>query len=202
MIYLVTGIDTDVGKTVVSAILVEALQADYWKPVQCGWPRDTETVASLVSNEQSTYFQEQWLLEEPASPHQAAANQGITLSLSEIQVPNYRQTLIMEGAGGLMVPLNQHEYILDLAKKCADGVILVAKLYLGSINHTIMTIDLLRQHRLPLAGIVFNGPPNKHSESIILDRAEAPALLHLAADSDINPENIKLWAQELRDNWN
>ncbi|MDH3710958.1 MAG: dethiobiotin synthase [Cyclobacteriaceae bacterium] len=201
MRYFVTGIDTDVGKTVVSAVLTEALAADYWKPVQCGYPRDTETVASLVSNPHSKFHQEHWLLEEPASPHQAAAHQGLSLRLEDIKLPDYDTDLIIEGAGGLMVPLNQQELLLDIAKKFADQVILVVRLYLGCINHSLLTIEVLKQHGLTLGGIIFNGDRNEHSESVIIEKSGVRQWLHLEANSKINSQKISAWAQELKNNW-
>jgi len=202
MNYFVTGIGTDVGKTVVSAVLAEALQADYWKPVQCGLPRDLEVVAALVQNENSMFHHEAYLLDEPASPHQAAYNQGLTLRVESITLPQTSNELVIEGAGGIMVPLNDQEFMLDLIKKFADQVILVANLYLGSINHTLLSIDILKHHGIQIRGIVFNGYSNSHSESIILSYSKSDSLLHIPPDSLIDSEHIKIWAQILRKNMN
>lgn len=202
MNYFVTGIGTDVGKTVVSAVLAEALQADYWKPVQCGFPRDLEVVAALVQNENSIFHHEAYLLDESASPHQAAYNQGLTLKVESITLPQTNNELVIEGAGGIMVPLNDQEFMLDLIKKFADQVILVANLYLGSINHTLLSIDILKHHHIQIRGIVFNGYSNSHSESVILSYSESDSLLHIPPDSLIDSEHIKKWAQILRKNMN
>ncbi len=200
MNYFVTGIGTGVGKTVVSAVLVEALQADYWKPVQCGLPRDIEVVSSLVQNQSSNFHDETYLLNESASPHQAAYNQGLVLAIDGIAVPNTNNDLVIEGAGGVMVPLNEQEFMLDLIKKFADQVVLVADLYLGSINHTLLSVDILQRHHIEIRGIVFNGHPNSHSESVILSYSKSVNLLHLPPDSLIDSEHIKKWAQILRKN--
>lgn len=199
MRYFVTGIGTDVGKTVVSAVLVEALKADYWKPVQCGYPKDSEVVASLVTGG-GKFHKEHYLLDEPASPHQAAFNQGIELQLSDIDPPDTSNHLVIEGAGGLMVPLNNRELVIDMAKKFSDRLILVASLYLGSINHSLLSIEVLKKRGIEIAGIIFNGKPNPHSESIILSYSGSRSLLHLPPDSNINPQNIQKWAQTLRKN--
>lgn len=200
MRYFVTGIGTDVGKTVVSAVLVEALKADYWKPVQCGYPRDSEVVESLITGGTGTFHKEHYLLDEPASPHQAAHNQGIELHLRDIAPPDTSNHLVIEGAGGLMVPLNNRELIIDMAEMFSDKLILVASLYLGSINHSLLSIEVLKKRGMEIAGIIFNGMPNPHSESIILSYSESRSLLHLPPDSDINPQNIQKWAQALRKN--
>ncbi len=200
MNYFVTGIGTGVGKTVVSAVLVEALHADYWKPVQCGLPRDLEVVSSLVKNQSSNFHGETYLLNEPASPHQAAHNQGLILGINDISVPKTNNDLVIEGAGGIMVPINEQEFMLDLIKKLADQVILVANLYLGSINHTLLSVDILQRHHIEIKGIVFNGHPNSHSESVILSYSRSVNLLHLPPDSLIDSEHIKKWAQILKKN--
>jgi dethiobiotin synthetase len=198
--YFITGIGTEVGKTVVSAILVEALGADYWKPVQCGLPRDTEVVAGLVSNKNSIFHEERHLLTEPASPHQAAANQGIGIRLSDFSAPETENDLVVEGAGGIMVPLNQDEFMLDLIERFADRLILVSNLYLGSINHSLLSIDALKARGLEITGIVFNGPSNLHSEQIIQSYSGSKCWLRLEPESKIDPQNIKRWAQILRRN--
>ena len=200
MNYFVTGIGTDVGKTLVSAVLVEALEADYWKPIQCGYPRDSETVESLVSNATSVFHPEAYLLEEPASPHQAAHNQSIPLKMANITLPEVQNDLVIEGAGGLLVPINDQEFIIDLVQEFADKVILVASLYLGSINHTLMSIESLRRRDIEISGIIFNGQSNRHSESIILSYSGSKCLLHLEPNSEIKAENVRLWAKELKAN--
>ncbi len=169
MNYFVTGIGTDVGKTVVSAVLAEALHADYWKPVQCGGLdySDAQRVRNLVSNNKSQFYPETYVFKTPVSPHAAAAIENTEIDIDKFVLPNTQNNLIVEGAGGLMVPLNSRFLILDLIKKLNLTVILVSKNYLGSINHTLLTTEILRIHQVPVAGIIFNGIENKDSEAII-----------------------------------
>jgi dethiobiotin synthetase len=201
MRYFVTGIGTDVGKTVVSAVLVEALKADYWKPIQSGYPRDLETVRSLVSNSQSVFWPEQHLLQEPASPHQAAHKEGISLTVAGLEVPTHQNDLIVEGAGGVMVPINNQEYMLDLLKTLTDETVVVIRLYLGCINHSLLTLDLLRRHEVKVKGIIFNGNSNSYSEQAILNGAEAPKLLHIPQLDQVSKEHIIMWANQLKEQW-
>ena len=167
----ITGIGTDVGKTLVSAIFVESLKADYWKPVQCGNldNSDTSYVKQLVTSKDSVFHPEAYRLKEPISPHAAAGMEGIEISINEIKLPATQNTLIIEGAGGLMVPLNSVNHVIDLIIEFNAEVILVAKHYLGSINHTLLSIDALKNRNIPIAGIVFNGERNETSERVILN---------------------------------
>lgn len=167
----VTGIGTEIGKTFCSAIIVEALKADYWKPVQAGEldDLDSDWVKNAISNSKSQFHPEQYLLSEPMSPHAAARIDGVELLPDNFQAPSTDNTLIIEGAGGLMVPLNDSgDMIVDLIPKLADEVILISKNYLGSINHTLLSIELLKQRQISIKGIVFNGDPNPETEAIIL----------------------------------
>jgi dethiobiotin synthetase len=166
----VTGIGTDVGKTIVSAVLVEALQADYWKPIQSGDldNSDTKKVQRLVTNTKSQFHQEAYRLNTPASPHYAAELDGIDISLKNIQLPQTNNHLIIEGAGGLMVPINHKgETIIDVIKHLDASVILVSRHYLGSINHTLMSLNVIKSEGLKVEGIIFVGDENKATESII-----------------------------------
>ena len=159
-IYFVTGIGTGIGKTVISAILAEALNADYWKPVQAGYEdgTDTEWVKKRLSNGNARVHPEAYLLRKPASPHIAAREEGVEISIPKIcsLVPQIKCNLIVEGAGGLMVPLNGKEFMADLIQSLDAKVILVSRNYLGSINHSILTSNLARQRNLPVIGWVFN----------------------------------------------
>jgi dethiobiotin synthetase len=201
MNYFVTAIDTDSGKTMVSAILCEALQADYWKPVQAGLPRDADTVQKLVSNN-TTIFPEAYLLKTPASPHAAAALDGITIKLSGFIVPPTKNDLVIEGAGGCLVPLNDTDFVIDLVAKVADAVILVADLYLGSINHTLLTVEALRKRNVRAKGIIFNGQPNPESERIILHHSGLRCLLRITREETIDQNTVKRYADLLKENWN
>jgi dethiobiotin synthetase len=166
----VTGIGTDVGKTVVSAVLVEALKADYWKPVQTGsfFSRDTTEVRRIVSNTKSKFHPETYSLKQPMSPHAAAELEGVEIQMDQLTLPATNNHLIIEGAGGLMVPLNRKFFMIDLIQKFNAEVILVVKNYLGSINHTLLSIELLKQRGIKVLGIIINEEPHELSESIIL----------------------------------
>ena len=176
--YFVTGIDTDVGKTTISAILVEALAADYWKPVQAGGLdcTDTNAVQQLVSNPTSHFFKETYRLNTPASPHYAAELDGVEIDVQAFQIPETDRNLIIEGAGGLFVPLNKDFLIIDLIQRFNIPVVLVAKFYLGSINHTLSSIDALQKRNIPIAGIIFNGPITESSQKYILEYSKIPCL--------------------------
>ncbi|GAA4840922.1 dethiobiotin synthase [Algivirga pacifica] len=195
----VTAIHTDSGKTLCSAILTEALQADYWKPVQSGYPRDTESVKELVSNTTSTFYPEQYLLTEPMSPHASARIDGVTIDLDQITLPD-ANNLVVEGAGGLMVPLNDEEYIVDLIEKLQIPVILISNLYLGSINHSLLSINELKRRNIPVAGIIFNGDSNPESERIIEAHSGYPVLLRVPTLKEVTPETVKQYAAILAEN--
>jgi dethiobiotin synthetase len=140
----ITGIGTDVGKTIVSAIVVEALQSDYWKPIQAGnlgWT-DTQTVTSLVSNKKTVFHPEAFRLNNPMSPHAAAELEQVEIKLDDIKRPKTINRLVVEGAGGLLVPFNNQNTVIDLIRP-EDFVLVVSKHYLGSINHTLMTVAIL-----------------------------------------------------------
>jgi dethiobiotin synthetase len=201
MNYFVTGIDTDSGKTLVSAILCQALQADYWKPVQAGLPRDADTVKNLTNNS-VRIFPEAYILKTPASPHAAAALDGVTIELAKFIAPDTEHDLIIEGAGGCLVPLNATDFVIDIAPEVADAVILVADLYLGSINHTLLTVEALKKRELPVKGIIFNGKSNSESERIILHHSGLPCLLRITPEENIDHETVKRYAEQLKENWN
>lgn len=201
MNYFVTAIDTDSGKTVVSAILCEALGADYWKPVQAGLPIDSETVRNLISNSKTGIHTETYLLKTPASPHAAAKLDGVEIRLKNFIKPNTNNDLIIEGAGGCLVPLNELNFVIDLAAQFNAEVILVADLYLGSINHTLLTFNELKHRNLKVKGIIFNGESNPESERIILHHTNLHCLLHIVREENMNRSTIKKYASLLLNNW-
>lgn len=196
--YFVTGIDTDSGKTLVSAILCEALQADYWKPIQAGLPRDADQVKGLISNPTTTIHPERFLLKTPASPHASAKIDNIQIDLNDFQLPATKNNLIVEGAGGCLVPINDTHFIIDLIKKLDLEVILVADLYLGSINHTLLTIEALVRRAINIKGIVFNGEHNSESERIILKHSQLQLLCHIEKEKTIDKAIVKKYASILR----
>ncbi|WP_438710782.1 dethiobiotin synthase [Aquimarina muelleri] len=163
----VTGIGTDVGKTIASAIVVEALQADYFKPVQAGDLEysDTHKVQELVSNPKSKFHDNSYALHTPMSPHAAAEIDNVTIQTDKINIPKVDNNIVIEGAGGILVPLNDKDTILDLIQSDYK-VIVVSRHYLGSINHTLMTIKILKEQGYNVS-VIFNGEENKTTEDII-----------------------------------
>ena len=197
----ITGISTDVGKTIASAIIVEALQADYWKPIQAGdlEHSDTHKVQSLVSNTQSHFHSNSSALQTPASPHLAAAIDGITITMNEIQEPKTNNHLVVEGAGGILVPLNDTQSVVDLIQPDYK-VIVVSRHYLGSINHTLLTIEALQNRKIQVAGIIFSGDENTSSESIILSRTAVPFIGRIAQEPYFDTNVISEYAELFREN--
>ena len=191
--YFVTGIGTDVGKTICSAILVEALKADYWKPIQAGELEntDSEKVKNLISNRISKIHPEQFLLKAAMSPHAAAKLEGIEINVSDFKMPETNNSLIIEGAGGLMVPLNANgDLLIDARLKTEPEIILVSQNYLGSINHTLLTVDALKHRKLIIAGIIFNGTSNPESEEIILKKSGLKCLGRIPQVEKIDREFV------------
>ena len=202
MNYFITAIDTDSGKRLVSAILSEMLEADYWKPVQAGLPRDSETVKALISNAKTRIYPEQYLLKTPASPHASAKIDGVSIKLPDFTLP-VADNLVIEGAGGCLVPLNENDFVIDLIQKLGAPVIVVADLYLGSINHTLLTLEALKARKLPIKGLIFNGDSNPESERIILKHhSSLRLLLNIKKEPAINAGVVKTYAAKLKSNWN
>jgi dethiobiotin synthetase len=199
--YFITGIGTNIGKTITSAIVTEALKADYWKPIQAGDldNTDTQKVKGLISNPKSIFYPETYRLNTPASPHAAALIDGLEISLDNFALPKTQNNLVIEGAGGLMVPLNQHHLIIDLIAKLNVEVILVSQNYLGSINHTLLSIALLKARNIPVKGIIFNGDITPLTESYILNYSGLPQLLHINNEKEISRNVIGIYAQKLRE---
>ncbi|WP_237276859.1 dethiobiotin synthase [Tenacibaculum ovolyticum] len=165
--YFITGISTEVGKTIASAIITEALEADYWKPIQAGELEDSDShkIKQLISNSNTVIHPNSYALKTPMSPHAAAEIDKATIELSKIEEPKTQRNLVIEGAGGLLVPLNNSETILDIIKP-EYKVIVVSRHYLGSINHTLLTLNLLKEKGFDVA-IIFSGNEHKTTEEII-----------------------------------
>ena len=189
----VTGIGTDVGKTVISAILTQKLQADYWKPIQAGELDNTDSmkVSQWVENSTSVIHPEAYRLTQPMSPHAAAERDGTNIDLNKIISPETIHNLVIEGAGGLMVPLNQHDLVINLIPHLQAEAVLVSRHYLGSINHTILSIEALRSRNIAIAGIIFNGDENRDTESIIESICAVPILGRIPKINDLNQHSIK-----------
>jgi dethiobiotin synthetase len=197
--YIIAGIGTGVGKTVVSAILVEALQADYWKPIQAGDLHDTDTdkVKSWVSNPVSQFHSETYRLTTPMSPHAAAQIDGLEIEPSKLSLPSTLHHLIIELAGGIMVPLRSDFLNIDFIKQLNLPVILVSQYYLGSINHTLLSLEILKRENVKIAGIVLNGAENPSSKQVILQYAGVPLLAEVQPEKEITPQIIQQYAAKL-----
>ncbi len=167
--FFVTGTDTDVGKTVVSVWLLAHLDACYWKPVQAGTvpETDTQTVRRLAEVPEDRILPEAYVLKEPMAPHEAARREGISIDMAKLVAPQDDRLLIVEGAGGLLVPLNEQDYVIDLIEDLNLPVILVARSTLGTINHTLLSLEALRRRGLVVAGVVINGPESPHNRAAI-----------------------------------
>jgi len=197
--FFVTGIGTDVGKTIASAILVEALKADYWKPIQAGDldHSDTHKVKALITNPKTIVHDNSYALQTPMSPHAAAEIDEIRIITATITPPQTENNLVIEGAGGLLVPLNDKETILDLIHEDYK-VIVVSRHYLGSINHTLMTIRTLEQQGHSIAGIIFNGNPHPSTESIILKMTGIQMIGRIKEETHFDQKVIKTYASKFK----
>ena len=198
--YFITGIGTDVGKSIGAAIITEALEADYWKPIQAGDLENSDTlkVKALVGSTKTVFHTEAYRLNQPMSPHAAAERDGVEINIQNIKLPNTQNHLVVEGAGGLLVPLNRKETILDLIAQLNCEVILVSRHYLGSINHTLMSVELLKNRNISIKGILFNATENKDTESIIQEMTGLTILGRIDELEELNKEVIKSIAQELK----
>ena len=197
----ITGIGTDVGKTIASSILVEALEADYWKPIQAGDldNSDTNKVEKYVSNTTTTFHKNAYALRTPASPHYAAEIDGIIIDLNEIKEPETKNHLVVEGAGGIFVPLNSTDCVIDIIQPDYK-VIVVSRHYLGSINHTLMTIEILKSRKLNVAGIIFFFVLNKATENIILQKTNVPMIGRIDNEPYFDQNVIKYYADLFLEN--
>ena len=197
----ITGISTDVGKTIASAIIVEALQADYWKPIQAGDldNSDSHKIKRYISNDKAVIHENSYKLNTPASPHLAAELDGITIDLKQIKEPKTQNHLVIEGAGGLFVPINDTDCVIDLIQKDYKGIV-VSRHYLGSINHTLLTIEALKNKKINIAGIIFSGEENKSSESIILNKTGVKCIGRIEQEPYFDQNVIREYADLFREN--
>lgn len=197
----ITGIGTDVGKTIASAIITEALEADYWKPIQAGdlTNSDTDKICRYISNTKTRLHPNSYMLTTPASPHLAAELDGITIDINNIREPQTPNHLVIEGAGGILVPLNNIHVIADLIRPDYK-VIVISRHYLGSINHTLMTIEALKSRGAYMAGIIFNGDEHKPTESIILERTGIKMIGRIDNEPYFDKNVILDYANSFREN--
>jgi dethiobiotin synthetase len=193
--FIIAGIGTEIGKTVCSAIITKALQADYWKPVQAGNLTDGDAywVQQWVPGTQ--VFPSTYALNHPLSPHTAAELDGVSIEIGAFFLPETTNNLVIELAGGIMVPLNNEQTNLDLIQHLGLPVILVSKNYLGSINHTLLTYEILKSRNISMAGIIFNGPTNTSGEAFIIKHTGLPVMLRVNEESEINSSIINQYAE-------
>ncbi|MEP6594933.1 MAG: dethiobiotin synthase [Ginsengibacter sp.] len=203
--YFITGIGTDVGKTLIATIIAEALQADYWKPVQAGYENGTDSqwVKKMMTNKKSSVHREIYKLKLAASPHIAAAEEGVEISIDKIvdEKPATTNTLLIEGAGGLMVPFNKNEFVIDLIKKLGATVIIISKNYLGSINHSLLTARILKQNKVDVLGWIFNGNYLDY-ENEIVQWSGFPWIASVRNLPEINKGVIHTQAVKIREHLN
>lgn len=200
---IVTGIGTDVGKTVVCAILTHMLQAAYWKPIQCGDEEtsDTHTIKRLIDPSKNAIFPPAYSLTTPVAPHQAARMQGLTIDPNSIVPPSTTKHLIIETCGGILVPLTPKTLTLDLFIKWEALWIIVSQHYLGSINHTLLTFEALKQRKAAILGVIFNGEPNLDTETAILEFTQMAMLGRLLPEKEICSKTLQkygtLWEKTI-----
>ncbi len=196
----ITGIGTDVGKTIASAIITEALQADYWKPIQAGdlSQSDSHKISNYISNTKTIIHPNSYALNTPASPHYAASLDNLVIDIKKIKEPKTQNHLVIEGAGGILVPLNNQDTIADLIQPDYK-VIVVSRHYLGSINHTLMTIEALTSRKISIAGILFNGDENPATESIILSKTGIKNLGRIGNEPYFDKNVIAEYADAFRE---
>ncbi|MDC1194075.1 MAG: dethiobiotin synthase [Crocinitomicaceae bacterium] len=200
-IAFISGIGTDVGKTVVSAIVAQSLAANYWKPIQAGDLDNTDSIkVARLCNETVHVLPEKYRLKTPMSPHGAAEIDQVEIKSSDFEVPHFDNTLIIEGAGGMMVPLhNDGLLLIDVLAEKKWPVILVSRHYLGSINHTLLSVDALKKRNIPILGIIYVGEEHQSTEKIISSVSQIPVLGRIPMVDKVNKEFVQTEAIKMTD---
>lgn len=194
---IVAGIGTDTGKTVASAILCKALKADYWKPIQAGDLENSDSITVKRLVPELKIHPEAYRLSQPMSPHAAADIDQVKIEEHDLTIPATNENLIVELAGGLMVPIREDYLNINWIAKTQLPVILVADYYLGSINHTLLSLHALKNHSIPLLGIIFNGEKNNSTFEVIMHRSNAKCLLEINKEKELTPEIIQVYANKI-----
>jgi dethiobiotin synthetase len=196
--YFVTGIGTDVGKTVACAVLAKHFSASYWKPIQCGLGEniDSATISNLTLG-QIIVYPEAYRLNSALSPDIAARRDGVEIQLSKLICPETDKPLIIEGPGGALVPLNNSDFAIDLAKHLQAEVILVSRHYVGSINHTLLTLEALKNRAINIKGLVYIGSDPAANEESIARFYKVPVLARIPEVKRVGAEEIANWAASL-----
>ncbi|MFB9269462.1 dethiobiotin synthase [Bradyrhizobium erythrophlei] len=198
--FVVTGTDTGIGKTVFSAALTDALNACYWKPVQSGLEgeTDSEAVRRLGGIPANRILPERWRLKAPLSPHISAAIDGVRLDPATLQPPGISQPLVIEGAGGVLVPLATDMVFADVFARWQFPVILCARTGLGTINHTLLSLEAMRSRQIPVHGVAFIGDAVTDTESTIVEMGKVRHLGRLPHLDVLTPQRLR---QAFRDNF-
>jgi len=193
MHYFVSGTDTDVGKTVASAWLMLHLEASYWKPIQAGLDGETDEAAvrRMTGASESRFVPSTYALPDPMSPHEAARRAGVTIGLDRFELPDVPGPLVVEGAGGLMVPLNDTAYVIDLIAQLGLPTILVCRSTLGTINHTLLSLEALRRRGLAVAGAILNGPLTPHNRAAIETYGAVRVLAEIPPLDELTPAALE-----------
>ncbi|NCC22677.1 MAG: dethiobiotin synthase [Alphaproteobacteria bacterium] len=186
--YFITGTDTEVGKTVAAAWMMMMLDGVYWKPVQSGLegPLDRRTVQTLTGFDDSRFYPSRLELSQPLSPHEAAWRDGVRINLDDFELPAARRPMIVEGAGGVLVPLNEKEFMIDLIARLGLPAVLVCRSTLGTINHTLLSLEALRARDIPVAGLIVSGPKTPHNRAALEEYGRVPIIAEI---DELNPLN-------------
>lgn len=186
--YFITGTDTEVGKTVAAAWMMMMLDGVYWKPVQSGLegPVDRRTVQTLTGFDDSRFYPSRLELSQPLSPHEAAWRDGVRINLDDFELPAARRPMIVEGAGGVLVPLNEKEFMIDLIARLGLPAVLVCRSTLGTINHTLLSLEALRARDIPVAGLIVSGSKTPHNRAALEEYGRVPIIAEI---DELNPLN-------------
>ena len=199
---IICGTDTDVGKTIVSSFLVQGLKGIYWKPIQSGTEEgtDTKTVCNLLSLEPNSYLPERYKFKAPVSPHWAAEQESAFIEPSNLKLPDLDELIIIETAGGLMVPLNRDWLQIDQLKAWGAPIILVARTGLGTLNHTLLSLEALNHRNLDVLGIILNGPPHKDNPKTLEQFGDTKILASLPIFDEVNAKVLSQeWSKQQLD---
>ncbi len=198
--YFITGTDTHVGKSVAAAWCMLHLNANYWKPMQSGLkpPTDTQWIQQITGFSHTRFFEETYRLRQPLSPHEAAKRDGIKIDMSAFALPESERPLIIEGAGGLMVPINRNNFVIDLIMQLELPTILVCRSGLGTINHTLLSLDALRARKINIAGVIINGPKAPHNREAIEEYGDVPVIAEIDQLEDITQKSLLAIQPEIK----
>lgn len=188
--YFITGTDTDAGKTVAAAWTMLHLDGAYWKPTQSGTPHDLDAVKVLTGFPGDRFLPSTYVLNEPLSPHEAALRDGIHISMQDFTLPRVDVPLIVEGAGGLMVPLNDDYLVIDLIKQLGLPAILSCRSGLGTINHTLLSLEALRARSIDIAGLIISGPKTPHNRQALEQYGGVPVIAEIDYLDPLNKDAL------------